>query len=157
MIRSGLRYWKGEITKMTGNNIMVFGSNPKGRHGLGSALLAKNFCGAIYGQGRGLQGNAYALPTKNLDPGYFERSTGIRYEKTGPRSISLEMIRGNIVDLYDFARSRPELTFFVCYQSSSYNLNGYSSDQIFLQFTSDIDVPNNMRFHNSFRKLARDL
>lgn len=156
MTQQKLRYWQGEITRMTGNNIMVFGSNPKGRHGLGAALLARKHCGAIYGQGRGLQGNAYALPTKNLDPGYVEPKTGICYPRYGARSISLEQIRENIIELYAVARSRPELVFFVCYKASNKNLNGYSSNQIFEQFVRDIEVPDNMRFHNSFRDVVFD-
>ena len=146
-----LRYWQGHITRMTGNNVMVFGSNPEGRHGKGVALLAREACGAIYGQGRGLQGNAYALPTKNLKAGYIEPATGICYPKAGAQSISLDQIRENIIELYGLARSRSELTFFVCYTASGSNLNGYSPNQIFEQFVRDIDVPSNLRFHNSFR------
>ncbi|MCK5787456.1 MAG: hypothetical protein KAH32_00450 [Chlamydiia bacterium] len=48
------------------NTIFVFGSNPEGRHGAGAAKAAKEKFGAINGQGLGLQGNAYALPTKNI-------------------------------------------------------------------------------------------
>lgn len=42
----------------------VFGSNREGRHGKGMALTAKNCWGAKHGQGRGIQGQSYALPTK---------------------------------------------------------------------------------------------
>lgn len=45
--------------------IFVFGSNLAGRHGKGAALFAKKNHGAILGQGRGLQGNSYAIPTKD--------------------------------------------------------------------------------------------
>lgn len=45
--------------------IFVFGSNLAGRHSKGDALYAKNYYGAIYGQGAGLQGNSYAIPTKD--------------------------------------------------------------------------------------------
>ena len=45
--------------------IFVFGSNLAGRHGKGAALFAKQNHGAIYGVGRGLQGNSYAIPTKD--------------------------------------------------------------------------------------------
>ena len=37
------------------NTIFVFGSNPEGRHGAGSALVAVKYFGAKYGQGEGLQ------------------------------------------------------------------------------------------------------
>jgi hypothetical protein len=46
-------------------NIFVFGSNLAGRHGKGAALFAKIYHGAIYGQGVGIQGNSYAIPTKD--------------------------------------------------------------------------------------------
>lgn len=46
-------------------NIFVFGSNLAGRHGKGAALYARRWHGAIYGQGEGLQGDSYALPTKD--------------------------------------------------------------------------------------------
>ena len=45
--------------------IFVFGSNKAGLHGAGSALHAARKYGAIYGQGTGLQGQSYALPTKD--------------------------------------------------------------------------------------------
>ncbi len=50
--------------------IFVFGSNLRGRHGKGAALQAVKYYGAIYGQGVGRQGDAYAIPTKdgNLFP-----------------------------------------------------------------------------------------
>lgn len=47
------------------NAIFVFGSNLGGRHGAGAALYARQHCGAIYGQGAGLQGKSYAIPTKD--------------------------------------------------------------------------------------------
>ncbi len=47
--------------------IFVFGSNLAGRHGKGAALDAVRKHGAIYGQGIGLQGNSYAIPTKDVN------------------------------------------------------------------------------------------
>lgn len=46
-------------------NIFVFGSNEAGRHGAGAALTAQKHHGAIYGQGWGLQGKSFGIPTKN--------------------------------------------------------------------------------------------
>lgn len=50
--------------------VFVFGSNLAGRHGKGAAKYALERHGAIYGQGEGVQGNSYAIPTKtaNLGP-----------------------------------------------------------------------------------------
>lgn len=172
-MKNHLKYWQGqEITSMTGNNIFVFGSNPEGRHGLGAASSAKSF-GAKYWQGRGIQGNTYALPTKNLPPHRYKPRTGnvietigpevsnkprtIEYTKTGPKSISLEQIRDNIEDLYLFAERNPHLKFYVAYKASSSNLNGYSANELFFQFTRNIKVPDNIRFHNSFRILENAL
>lgn len=45
--------------------IFVFPSNEAGRHGAGAALYALKYHGAIYGQGLGMQGNSYAIPTKD--------------------------------------------------------------------------------------------
>jgi hypothetical protein len=44
--------------------IFVFGSNLLGIHKKGAALCALKEHGAILGQGIGLQGNSYAIPTK---------------------------------------------------------------------------------------------
>ena len=45
--------------------IFVFGSNLAGRHGKGAALHARRHHGAVYGQGIGLQGSSYPIPTKD--------------------------------------------------------------------------------------------
>lgn len=50
---------------MSNNEIFVFGSNLAGKHGAGSALEARLNHGAYYGQGVGLQGRSYAIPTKD--------------------------------------------------------------------------------------------
>ena len=47
--------------------VFVFGSNLAGRHGKGAALFAKMNMGAISGQGEGLQGQSYAIPTKGYN------------------------------------------------------------------------------------------
>lgn len=60
-----MKYYTGDI-KPEPNTIFVFGSNPEGRHGAGAAKVAVEKFGAIYGIGEGWQGNAYAIPTKDL-------------------------------------------------------------------------------------------
>ena len=60
-----MNFYEGNIIPEE-NTIFVFGSNPEGHHGAGSARVAVQQFGAIYGQGEGLQGNAYALPTTDL-------------------------------------------------------------------------------------------
>lgn len=45
--------------------VFVFGSNLAGIHGAGAAKAAVEQFGAIYGVGIGLNGNSYAIPTKD--------------------------------------------------------------------------------------------
>ena len=51
------------ITSLQPNEIFVFGSNLRGMHGGGAAYIAYRSFGAIMGQGVGLQGQSYAIPT----------------------------------------------------------------------------------------------
>ena len=51
------------ITELKENEIFVFGSNKKGHHAGGAAKTAVEKFGAIEGQGEGLQGQSYAIPT----------------------------------------------------------------------------------------------
>lgn len=61
-----MKYTPKILKSLKKNQIFVFGSNLAGRHGAGAALYAKNNFGAIYGQGVGLQGQSYAIPTKDI-------------------------------------------------------------------------------------------
>ena len=79
-------------------NIFVFGSNLAGRHGAGAAKFALDNHGAIYGQGVGLQGNAYAIPTKAAD---------VR------TSLPLDVIQKYVDEFLCFAFAHPEMTFNV--------------------------------------------
>ena len=63
--KPSVSFYEGDI-KPSNNTIFVFGSNPEGRHDAGTAKIAREQFGAIYGQGEGLQGNAYALLTKRI-------------------------------------------------------------------------------------------
>lgn len=51
------------ITRLEDNEIFVFGSNLSGFHGGGAARTALDTFGAVWGQGVGLQGQSYAIPT----------------------------------------------------------------------------------------------
>lgn len=85
------------ITHLEPNQIFVFGSNLAGRHGGGAAKLALDKFGANYGQGIGLQGQSYALPTLDKD---FKK-------------LPLEDIQKHLSDLSIFAQSRPDLQFLL--------------------------------------------
>ena len=90
----------------------VFGSNLAGVHGAGAALYARKHHGAIYGQGIGLQGNSYGIPTKD------------EYIRTLPiREITL------YVDQFiEFAKQNYEMTFEVTRVGCG--LAGYTDIQI---------------------------
>lgn len=96
--------------------VFVFGSNTAGRHGKGAALFARQRRAAIYGQGEGLQGNSYAIPTKGQRP---DRSL---------YRLPLEQIRAGVDRFLAFAASRPDLQFEVT--PIGCGLAGYRLDEI---------------------------
>ena len=57
------RITPSKINILGDNEIFVFGSNIKGMHMGGAARAAYNKFGAEWGNGEGLQGKSYALPT----------------------------------------------------------------------------------------------
>ena len=59
----GPRVAPDNIRHLETNEIFVFGSNAGGYHGGGAAAFAMHQFGAIWGQGEGLQGQSYAIPT----------------------------------------------------------------------------------------------
>lgn len=148
-----MKYWTGEqITKLEPNYVFVFGSNPEGRHGAGAAKSALKF-GAKCGIGRGLQGQTYALVTKNLKEGFVEKlsdGTIKTYHKAGYRSISKEDLIENIKEFYECAEQNKHLKFFVAYKADSKNLNGYSSKELYEMLTIH-KIPDNVYLHSSFR------
>lgn len=94
-----MRITPNNITELKENEIFVFGSNPQGRHGKGAALIAKERFGAIYGQSEGLQGQSYAIITKELRPYMPE--------------IQLWMIKEGVWEFIEFAKKNPQLIFYV--------------------------------------------
>lgn len=75
--------------------IFVFGSNTKGRHGRGAAQFAARYKGAVPGQGEGLQGECYALPTKD--------------DRLKP--LPLPVIAEHTRRLFAFAVANPQMEF----------------------------------------------
>ncbi|MBP3230495.1 MAG: hypothetical protein J6M40_07170 [Prevotella sp.] len=80
------------INELAPGEIFVFGSNLRGMHGGGAAYVAYRKFGAIMGQGVGLQGNSYAIPTMQG---------------------GVETIKPYVDEFIDFARQHRELTFLV--------------------------------------------
>lgn len=59
----GPRVTPDHIDLLLPNEVFVFGSNASGFHAGGAAAQAMNRFGAVWGQGEGLQGRSYAIPT----------------------------------------------------------------------------------------------
>ena len=133
--------YEGFITPSE-DTIFVFGSNPEGRHGAGAARTAREKFGAIYGQGEGLQGNFYALPTKDLRV----------KENRGLRSISAKQITENIKKMYDVARQNPSKKFKVAYTNSlkESTLNGYTGAEMIKMFKDAGSIPSNVIFSKNW-------
>lgn len=149
---SARKTYSGKITSLQSNQIFVFGSNPEGRHGAGAAKDAKDLFGAKYGQGRGMQGQSYALVTKNLKPGFVEPSTGITYKEAGEKSVSKEQIIENIKELYSVAKENTSKEFLIPDYSKS-NLNGYTGQEMADMFNAAGPIPSNIVFNENFDKL----
>lgn len=106
--------------------VFVFGSNLAGRHGAGAALWARQHRGAILGQGEGLQGNSYGIPTK---------SSSIRV-------LPLSEIKMHVRRFQAFAVDHPELQFQLT--PIGCGLAGYRHDQIapmFARSPSNVIIP----------------
>mgnify|MGYP002621770269 CR=1 FL=1 len=79
------------ITELEPDEIFVFGSNAMGQHAGGAARQAVESFGAIMGQGEGLQGQSYAIPTME----------------------GLDNLRTAVMRFIEFADQHPEMKFLV--------------------------------------------
>lgn len=115
--------------------IFVFGSNEAGRHGKGAALDARKHHGAIYGQGEGLQGHSYAIPTKDAHL----------------YTLPLRVIETYVARFKAFAESRPDLRFKVT--AIGCGLAGYRPAEIAPMFAN---APANCTLPPAFLEVLRD-
>ncbi len=113
------RITPNHITELKPNEIFVFGSNLQGYHGGGAARLAMNKWGAVWGQGTGLQGQTYAIPT-------MQGGT--------------ETIRPYIDQFIKFAQNDPERTFLVT--EIGCGIAGFRPADIAPLFKGAINIPN---------------
>ena len=113
----------------------MFGSNLAGRHGKGAALAAVRDHGAIYGQGIGLQGSSYAIPTK-------DRSL---------QPLPLHVIRSHVNAFLEFAENNPDMEFDVTRVGCG--LAGYKDEQIAPMFA---DIPMNVFLPPEWEGYLRD-
>lgn len=86
------RFTPEMIRSLEPNEVFVFGSNLGGFHGGGAARAALNLFGAVWGQGVGLQGQSYAIPTMQG---------------------GVETIKPYVDQFIEFTKTRPDLYFYV--------------------------------------------
>ena len=107
------------ITELKENEIFVFGSNLQGMHGGGAARLAYEKFGAIWGQGVGLQGQSYGIPTMHG---------------------GVDAIKPYVDEFIEFAKSHPELTFLVT--RIGCGIAGFRDEEIAPLFKECIEIDN---------------
>ena len=97
------------LKDLGGNGIFVFGSNVQGEHCGGAAFVAASKFGAIEGQGVGLQGSSYAIPTC-IRLTFEKEGKSFRYTKPFK---SVEAIKPFVEIFINDADHNPDLTFYV--------------------------------------------
>jgi hypothetical protein len=107
------------ISELKENEIFVFGSNLGGFHGGGAARAALNHFGAIWGQGVGLQGRSYAIPTMHG---------------------GVDAIKPYVDEFIDFARQHQEYRFLVT--RIGCGIAGFTVAEMAPLFSEAIDLPN---------------
>lgn len=107
------------ITSLQPGEIFVFGSNLRGMHGGGAAYVAYKQFGAVMGQGVGLQGQSYAIPTMQG---------------------GVDTIRPYVDEFILFAKVHPELTFLVT--RIGCGIAGFTDDKIAPLFAKAHDIDN---------------
>lgn len=112
-------YTSDHITSLAPNEVFVFGSNLEGMHGGGAAAAAMRFFGAVWGQGVGLQGQSYGIPTMHG---------------------GVEEIRPYVDEFIEFARKHPELTFLVT--RIGCGIAGFTDRQIAPLFVYALEMSN---------------
>ena len=115
-------YTVQRFTQLPRNAVFVFGSNLAGRHGKGGAKDAVDYFGAKYGQGIGLQGNSYAIPTKD----------------SHLKVLPLSEIRQYVKEFLIFAKQYPNKVFVITPLGTG--LANYTTAQIAPMFEA---VPDN--------------
>lgn len=107
------------VTELQPNEIFVFGSNLRGMHAGGAANIAYRKFGAIMGQGVGLQGQSYAIPTMQG---------------------GVETIRPYVDEFIAFAKEHAELTFLVT--RIGCGIAGFTDEEIAPLFAKAHDIEN---------------
>lgn len=114
-----MRYTPERVTSLEANEIFVFGSTNGGAHRGGAAKLAVEKFGAIMGQGEGLQGQSYAIPSMLK---------------------SINSVRLHVNKFLQFAASNPQLSFLVTKIGCGHA--GFKEEEIAPLFVEALKMPN---------------
>ncbi len=128
-----LNYTPENITKLGKDEIFVFGSNLEGLHLGGAARTALEKFGAKMGQGVGLQGQSYAIPTMQG---------------------GVETIKPYVDEFIDLAREWDQTTFYITRVGCG--IAGFTDEEIAPLFADAMDLYN-VRLPESFVKVIRQL
>ena len=107
------------IKELKENEVFVFGSNLGGFHAGGAARVAVDKFGAVWGQGVGLQGQSYAIPTMHG---------------------GVDVIKPYVDEFIAFAREHRELKFLVT--PIGCGIAGFAVEEIAPLFADAIDDEN---------------
>ena len=127
-----MKYTPDNTTELKPNQIFVFGSNESGIHGAGAALLAQKKFGAKYGVGFGLQGQSFAIPSKDW----------------GIETLPIDIIRFYVERFLSFTEAHPDLEFLVT--KIGCGLAGYDIRDIAPLFFQNGEPPNNVILPEDF-------
>jgi len=119
-----MRVSSPNITELKENEVFVFGSNEAGIHGAGAARLAYNKFGATLGQGYGLQGRSYAIPSKDHMI----------------QTLNIRIIKVYVDDFIEYAKGHPQLNFLVT--EIGCGLAGLTVGEVAPLFKAALEVPN---------------
>lgn len=114
-----MEYTPHFIKELQANEVFVFGSNLAGSHGGGAARIAYEKFGAVWGQGVGLHGQSYAIPTMQG---------------------GVETIKPYVDEFIEFAKNHSELKFFVT--RIGCGIAGFKDADIAPLFASAIGISN---------------
>lgn len=128
-----LNYTPENITKLGKDEIFVFGSNLEGLHLGGAARTALEKFGAKMGQGVGLQGQSYAIPTMQG---------------------GVETIKPYVDEFIDLAREWDQTTFYITRVGCG--IAGFTDEEIAPLFADALDLYN-VRLPESFVRVIRQL
>lgn len=107
------------ILALKPDEVFVFGSNLAGFHGGGAARAAFNKFEAVWGQGVGIQGQSYAIPTMQG---------------------GAETIAPYVDEFIEYARNHPEKKFLVT--EIGCGIAGFTPEEIAPLFAGAVDVGN---------------